>query len=119
MGRPRKDTEEDTPPKPKKIFIITHEIWDDGEVTTDLVEKVQGDRGAPKSWRLDAPEFITSVKARIAENKIKLLEDLCKGLSITPEDIKNYYAPSVRALEKEEESDKDDDGTDNISFEEK
>jgi hypothetical protein len=46
MGRPRND-EEEKPPKPKKIFIITHELWDDGEITTVLGEKFQGERGAP------------------------------------------------------------------------
>lgn len=98
MGRKRNDEggapPEEKQPKPKKIFIATFEMWDDGEITHDLVEKVQGERGAPRSWRLDPPEFMASVKARLAENKMKILAEICKGLSIDENEIKNYYSPS-------------------------
>jgi hypothetical protein len=89
--------QEEKAPKPKKIFIATFEMWDDGEISHDLVEKVQGERGAPKSWRLDPPEFMASVKARLSENKMKILAEICKGLSISEEEIKAYYAPSAKA----------------------
>jgi hypothetical protein len=89
--------QEEKPPKPKKIFIATFEMWDDGEISHDLVEKVQGERGAPKSWRLDPPEFMASVKARLSENKMKILAEICKGLSISEEEIKTYYNPNAKA----------------------
>ena len=98
MGRRKNDDggapPEEKQPKPKKIFIATFEMWDDGEITHDLVEKVQGERGAPRSWRLDPSEFMTSVKARLAENKMKILAEICKGLSIDEAEIKSYYSPS-------------------------
>ena len=90
---------EDKQPKPKKIFVATFDLWDDGEITYDLVEKVQGERGAPKAWRLDPAEWMTSVKARLSENKMKILAEMCKGLSITEEEIKQYYAPGTKKTE--------------------
>lgn len=97
MGRKSNaEPEEDKPKKPKKIFIATFEMWDDGEISHDLVEKVQGERGAPKSWRLDPPEFMASVKARLADNKMKLLLEFCKGLNITEEELIAYYGGSKK-----------------------
>ena len=99
MGRKPSDSEEDKkPPKPKKIFIATFELWDDGEISHDLVEKVQGERGAPRAWRLDPAEWMTSVKARLSENKMKILAEICKGLSITEDEIKAYYAPGKKVV---------------------
>ena len=99
MGRKPSDGDEDKkPPKPKKIFIATFELWDDGEISHDLVEKVQGERGAPRAWRLDPAEWMTSVKARLSENKMKILAEICKGLSITEDEIKQYYAPGKKPV---------------------
>jgi hypothetical protein len=112
MGRPKKnnDGEQDAKlPKPKVWFIAKFEMWDDGEITHDLVEKVQGERGAPRAWRLEPFEFMTSVKARLAENKIKILQEICKGLSITEEEIKHYYA-SQSTPTKEPVLDENDEG---------
>lgn len=97
MGRKRNEGDggEEKQPKPKKIFIATFDMWDDGEITHDLVEKVQGERGAPKSWRLDPPEFMASVKARLSENKMKILAEMAKGLAITEDEIRAYYSPKA------------------------
>lgn len=99
MGRKKNEGDggEEKQPKPKKIFIATFEMWDDGEISHDLVEKVQGERGAPKSWRLDPPEFMASVKARLAENKMKILVEMAKGLAISEDEIRAYYNPKAQA----------------------
>lgn len=113
MGRRKNDDggppAEEKQPKPKKIFIATFEMWDDGEITHDLVEKVQGERGAPRSWRLDPTEFMTSVKARLAENKMKILAEICKGLSITEDEIKAYYGSTAKPKAAPVVEEKDDD----------
>jgi hypothetical protein len=45
--------------KPKKMFIIEHVIWDDGEVDTKLVEfrKTNSGRGAPNKWTMQPKDF--------------------------------------------------------------
>ena len=39
----------------------------DGYVATDMGEIVQGDRGAPKTWRLDPRDFMGMVEARVGQ----------------------------------------------------
>ena len=128
MGRKKSDIpEEEKQPKPKKIFIATFEMWDDGEITHDLVEKVQGERGAPRSWRLDPPEFMNSVKARLSENKMKIMAEICKGLSISEVEIAQYYNPKGKTVqaepedgvEPEEINKKAEPGVEGFSFDEK
>jgi hypothetical protein len=126
MGRKsNNEPDEEKPKKPKKIFIATFEMWDDGEISHDLVEKVQGERGAPRAWRLDPPEFMASVKARLADNKMKLLIEFCKGLNITEEELIAYYggskkstpAPATPVVSEEKKESKKSEGNDEFDFE--
>jgi len=45
--------------KPKKMFVIEHIIWDDGEVDSTMCEfrKSNSGRGAPKKWNLGPKDF--------------------------------------------------------------
>lgn len=51
--------------KPRKIFELKVDLWDDGEVTSTIIEIVPQDRGAPKKWLLERSDFIQSLKAQI------------------------------------------------------
>ncbi len=53
MGKEEKED------KPKKMFIVEHIIWDDGEIDTKLVEfrKTNSGRGAPNKWPLKPSDF--------------------------------------------------------------
>ena len=82
---------EQAPPKPKVVFSMKFDIWDDGEITRDLIEKVQGERGAPKAWRLEARDFSASVKATIGD-KTKIFEQLLASLDITVDEMKKSYS---------------------------
>lgn len=102
MSKQPKSDKEQAPPKPKVLFKMSFEIWDDGEITKDLVEKVQGERGAPKAWRLDARDFVTSVKQCVGD-KTKIFEALLKSLDMTVEELKKSYAldkPTQANVEK-------------------
>jgi hypothetical protein len=83
---------EQAPPKAKVIFKMSFDIWDDGEITRDLVEKVQGERGAPKAWRLEPRDFAASVKANIgASDKTKIFEAILASLDISVDEMKKTY----------------------------
>ncbi len=94
-----KADKEQAPPKPKVLFKMAFEIWDDGEITRDLVEKVQGERGAPKAWRMEPRDFISSVKATVGD-KTKVFEALLKALDFTVEEVKKTYSLDRTSLEK-------------------
>ena len=51
--------------KPRKVFELKVDLWDDGEVTSTIIEIVPQDRGAPKKWLLERSDFIQSLKAQI------------------------------------------------------
>ena len=90
---------EQAPPKPKVIFTMKFEIWDDGEITRDLVEKVQGERGAPKAWRLEPRDFSASVKAVIGE-KLKVFEQILASLDVSVDEMKKAYSLDKPSQEK-------------------
>ncbi len=52
-------SEEKEDDKPKKLFVIEHVIWDDGEVDSSMFEfrKQNSGRGAPGKWRLGPKDF--------------------------------------------------------------
>lgn len=85
------DDKEQKPPKPKAIFTMKFDIWDDGEITRDLIEKVQGERGAPKAWRLEPRDFAMSVKATVGD-KTKIFEQLLAALDISVDEMKKAYS---------------------------
>jgi hypothetical protein len=82
---------EQAPPKPKALFKMEFTIWDDGEITRDLVEKVQGERGAPKAWRLEPRDFASSVK-QVVGDKTKIFEALLAALDISEEEHRKAYS---------------------------
>ncbi len=88
---PKNQDKEQAPPKPKAIFTMKFDIWDDGEITRDLIEKVQGERGAPKAWRLEPRDFAASMKATVGE-KTKIFEQLLAALDISVDEMKRAYS---------------------------
>jgi hypothetical protein len=82
---------EQAPEKPKVLFTMKFEIWTDGEITRDLVEKVQGERGAPKAWRLEPRDFALSVKKTVGD-KTHLFESLLAALDIPVDEMKKAYS---------------------------
>ena len=90
MSKNNNSDKEQAPPKAKVIFKMSFDIWDDGEITRDLVEKVQGERGAPKAWRMEPRDFAASLKATIGD-KTKLFEALLASLDITVDEMKKTY----------------------------
>jgi hypothetical protein len=86
-----KQDKEQAPDKPKVQFIMKFDIWDDGEITRDLIEKVQGERGAPKLWRLEPRDFASSIKAN-KHDKIKVFEQLLAALDIPLDEMKKAYS---------------------------
>lgn len=87
---PKQDKEQ-APPKPKVQFTMKFDIWDDGEITRDLIEKVQGERGAPKAWRLEPRDFASAVKANMGD-KTKIFEQLLAALDIPLDEMKKAYS---------------------------
>ncbi len=93
---------EQAPPKPKVQFTMKFDLWDDGEITRDLIEKVQGERGAPKAWRLEPRDFASAVKANLGD-KTKIFEQLLASLDITVDEMKKSYSldkPTQAKMEK-------------------
>lgn len=102
MNKNANQDKEQAPPKPKIQFTMKFDLWDDGEITRDLSEKVQGERGAPKKWQLEARDFGTSVKANFGD-KTKIFEQILASLDITVEEMKKSYSldkPTQAKMEK-------------------
>jgi hypothetical protein len=129
MGKKPNDVEEDKkPPKPKKIFMLTYEFWDDGEVTCSRIEKVPQERGAPKNlpyFEENKLDFVTSLKSRLAKDKYEIFQEVIKAISITEDEIKHFYAPTTKKVMTKEDADivsevnKKDSKVDGFDFEEK
>jgi len=92
------EPDEDKNDKPKVIYKMTYEWWDDGELTHDIVEMVQGARGRPKAWRLNASEFAASVKASLSEDTTILASKMLESMNIDPV----AYAKAMVARMKDE-----------------
>jgi len=60
-------TQEERAERPRKVFELKFEIWDDGEVTNSIIEIVPQDRGAPKKWHMEAHDFKKSLRHQISE----------------------------------------------------
>lgn len=93
---------EQAPPKPRVQFTMKFDLWDDGVITRDLIEKVQGERGAPKDWRLEARDFSAAVKANFGD-KTKIFEQLLASLDITVDEMQKTYSldkPTQAKMEK-------------------
>lgn len=73
--------------KPQKLFEMSFEIWDDGQITRDLIELVRGDRGAPKKWRLEPRDFINSVKAQVVGGKMDLLVAIMASMDVNMDEL--------------------------------
>ena len=58
--------------KPRKLFEVKMNVWDDGIITTDYTEFNKTDRGT-KKWSLRQHEFALAVKAMCGEGIGKLL----------------------------------------------
>ncbi len=61
--------EEQKEEKPKKMFVVVHTTWDDGEVDTEMYEfrKNPSGRGAPGKWRLGSKDFVRRVEELLGD----------------------------------------------------
>ena len=100
MGR-KKSEEDGLPPepKPKKLFKMEFIIWDDGEITRDLIEQKYGERGAPKGWRVDPSDFVRSVASVVGDQK-HILDALLKALDMSEEQLRISFAKKDRAAQQ-------------------
>jgi hypothetical protein len=53
----------------EKIGRVVIDIYNDGYVDSDFGEIMQGQRGAPKTWRLEPRDFVDMVEARVGQLK--------------------------------------------------
>jgi len=100
MGR-KKDDGEGTPPppKPKKLFKMEFIVWDDHEVTSDLIEMVYGERGAPKGWRVNPEELNRGLTQTCGDVKL-VLDELLKSLDISEEQLRIAFAKKDKAAKQ-------------------
>jgi hypothetical protein len=101
MGRKKNEDSDGLPPepKPKKLFKMEFIIWDDGEITRDLIEQKYGERGAPKGWRVDPSDFVRSVASVIGDQK-HLLDALLKSLDISEEQLRIAFLKKDKAAQQ-------------------
>lgn len=100
MGRKKNDEDGLPPePKPKKLFKMEFIIWDDGEITRDLIEQKYGERGAPKGWRVDPSDFVRSVASVVGDQK-HILDALLKALDMSEEQLRISFAKKDRAAQQ-------------------
>lgn len=100
MGRKKKEDGEGTPPepKPKKLFKMEFIVWDDHEITSDLIELVYGERGAPKGWRCNPEDFNRSITHSVGDVK-HVLDALLKALDISEEQLRIAFAKKDKAAQ--------------------
>jgi hypothetical protein len=84
------------PQKPKKAFEVKLVIYDDGEIQSEQIEYIQRERGAPLKWQRKAAEFNASIKEKVSENPVILLEKLAECLSIN---LSAFFAAKSKADE--------------------
>lgn len=68
--------------KPKKAFELKVTVWDDGEITSEQIEFIQRERGAPQKWMRKPDQFNAAIKEKISENPVILLEKISECMSI-------------------------------------
>ena len=75
-------SDEEKEQKPKKLFTITHTVWDDGEIDSEMYEfrKNPSGRGAPGKWRLGKEDFKRRVGEVLGEFDL-LVEDMNKNIA--------------------------------------
>ena len=102
---PSTDVPEDEatkPQKPKKAFEVTITVWDDGEISNKLVEFVKKERGAPEKWLRKPDQFNASIKDKISENPVLLLERIAEGLNINLSAFFTAKSGKVKVEDSEE-----------------
>jgi hypothetical protein len=101
--------------KPKKMFVVVHTIWEDGEMDTEMYEfrKNQSGRGAPGKWRLNGADFSKRVEELLGDPS-GLLEEMSDathlGSTSTPSSVKPITQPKVKTKKQA------DDGIGDIEF---
>lgn len=85
--------------KPKKIFTITVDIYDTGDIDETLVEYRQNKTvGRPKKWLLSAPDFVKRVEETYG-NFDAMLEDCNKAIGKGSKDLLGFKANNVGGVE--------------------
>lgn len=97
-------TQEERAERPRKVFELKFEIWDDGELTNSIVEIVPQERGAPKKWHLEANDFKKSLRQQISETPEVFGDMILESLGFKKPE---YVKPVEDVEESEDEEDFD------------
>ena len=90
-----KDQDQEKEQKPKKMFTITIDIYDSGDVDSSMVEyrKSPSGLGRPRKWEMTAPEFVTRVEEILGDYN-KCLADWNKAIGKEAKQFMGIAAPS-------------------------
>lgn len=99
--------------KPKKMFTITIDIYDSGDVDSSMVEyrKSASGLGRPRRWELSAPDFVRRVEELLGDynkclyewnNAIGKEAKQYLGITTTPQ-ITHVSTDAVVTVEKKED----------------
>ena len=105
--------------KPKKLFKLEFIVWDDGEVQRDLIEYVYGDRGAPKSWRMEPQDLVKSMSAQVG-GKLELFAAVMAAMDVNTTELKKVFPildkPRIEPTKIDESRDEDLDSDEDLDF---
>lgn len=93
--------------KPKKLFTVKFDVYDDGQVDPDLIEYVQGPVGRPKAWRMEPKEFVLSIKRQLSETPALFFGHLMGHMGMTNDDVKRLQIPDHKLGEAPEVNEAD------------
>lgn len=89
--------------KPKKLYEIKTTVWDDNEVTQEIVEIVQQDRGAPQKWMRTPSDFSVSLKRQTNMERKKLVSKFADLLGAVKGKVSNVSDEDEDDLDYEAE----------------
>lgn len=92
---------EDQEEKPKKMFVITHTVWDDGEIDSEMYEfrKNPSGRGAPGKWRLGHADFRRRVEELLGDFGT-IVDDMNSNIGVGDFTDSNLKVKKVNESEK-------------------
>lgn len=74
-----KDAEHEDATDCQKVGKVSIDIFSDSYVSIDCSEIIQGDRGAPKAWRLQPKEFINAMGSLVGSGGLDSFKQLTSG----------------------------------------
>lgn len=86
--------------KPKKVFTITIDIYDTGDIDSSMVEHRMSPTGLgrPRKWEMTAVDFVKRVE-EIYGNYEAMLEDCTKAIGKGSKDVLGFKANNVGGVQ--------------------